>query len=372
MPAVANVSRVKPARMRRTRRAVPSGTSRPCHQDPTAQATPDAVSGRPAAAARVVVLHAQRQRHDRLDTEQRAGQQPAQRDRRGHPGGDPHGAARQQTAQPPYAEGHRDHRGDGGQGGRVLAHLFEDGDARGDGEGLQDPPARRRAVHRRRRLRTGQRAQGRHQQRAAEDGERREPEEDPAPARVLGQQSGDQGPDQRGQHPRRGDGGEQRRAQLVGVGLADDDVRGGDQQAPAEALDDATGDEHRHRHRGSGEQQARDEGDEPGPQWQRGPTGIAQLPGHHHADDVGDEEAGEGPAESAQPMQVTRRRGQGGRDGHRLERDQRDDDEQPDTRPPHRRREDRARGGHPAIVRLEPARPHAGRRRRSTVARPPG
>jgi hypothetical protein len=140
--------------------------------------------------------------------------------------------------------------------------------------------------------------------------------------------AGHRRPDQRGQHPGRRDRREDLRTQVRRVLLADDHVERGQQQPAAQSLHDPPGDEHGHGRREPGDQQTGQEQRHPEDDRQPRPTTVAQHPRQHQADDVGHDEAGERPAVERDAVQFPRRGRQRGRDGHGLERDQGDDDEQ--------------------------------------------
>ena len=170
-------------------------------------------------------------------------------------------------------------------------------------------------------------------------------EKHPAPARVLGQRPRDDRPEERRQHPGRRHRREDLRSQVFGIGRAEDDVDRGDEQAGAEALDAAPGDELGHRRRGA-RKSARPAMNETRPASHRPAraAGVADLSGDDHAHDVGDEETGERPADRPEAVHLARRRRQRGGDGHRLEGDQRDQDQDSAAGAAVLRREDRAGG----------------------------
>ncbi len=297
------------------------------------------------------MLDGERERDRRVDAEEGAREQPAQRDGRRDPAGGPQRPGRQQRPQPPHEPrqaGDAQHRG---APGRVLPDGLQRRDAQRRGEGVEHQPGTAQP----RLLGPGrQRGEHRQQQDAAEQDQWRQPEEDPPPARALGEHAGHERPDQRGHHPRRGDGGEDPRSQGLRVALPDEDVDRGDEQPAGHALHDAAGHELRH-----GRGRARDdepgrEADEPRDQRTPGAAGVAHLAGEHEPDDVRDQEAGERPPVRGQPVQRPRGGGQGGRYSDALEGDQGDQDDDADRGLPQRRREDR--GGR--LLRLPPRRRH--------------
>ena len=169
----------------------------------------------------------------------------------------------------------------------------------------------------------GEAAQDGDHEGGADEREGQQPEEDPAPARVLGQRPRDDRPDQRRGDPCRRERREDLGAKPGRVGRAEHDVDRGDEQARAEPLHAAAGDELLDRRGRPRERKPSHERDESRDHRAARPAPVADLARHDHADEARGEEAGEGPSDRADRVEVARRGGQGGRDSHRLEREQR-------------------------------------------------
>ena len=129
-----------PARSSATRRrSVVAADVRPCHHEPSAQVTPAGGQRQAGGGRAVAVLHGQRSGMTRLDAEERAGQQPAQRDRRGDarrataavPAGSRPRSPHADSASPTTASDH-------GSGVRCWPGGLEQRDAARHGERAQD------------------------------------------------------------------------------------------------------------------------------------------------------------------------------------------------------------------------------------------
>jgi hypothetical protein len=263
------------------------------------------------------------ERHQRLDREERPGEQAAHRDHRRYAAAQPDGPPRQQLVQPGDQHGEPDRAHREGDRARLLGRpLDARHPGRGEHGGAPAPEPDRAGI-----LRRSEPARGRHQHRGAGEHERREQQERPPPARARGEPARDDRADQRRHHPRGGDRAEDRRSQPLRVRLADQDVENDAEQPGAQTLQRAAADEHRHRRRGARDEQAGEEQQHAHGERAAGADPVAELACGDHADQRGDEQGGERPAEPGQAVQLADRRRQRGGDRHRLERDEAD---QPD------------------------------------------
>ena len=288
------------------------------------------------------MLRLEHQRNERLGAEERSREQPAHRDRRRDTGACPHRPGGQEGAQAPRERARAQKRGNDRRRRRMLSRRLERRDAARKrehperalrvGETCLRAPAERPV---------GEAAQDGDHERGADEREGQQAEEDPTPARVLGQRPRDDRPDQR-----RGDPGRRERREDLGakpgrVGLAEHDVDRRDDQSRPEPLHAAAGDELLDRRGRPRERKPSHERDESRDHRAPRPTPVADLARHDHADKARGEEAGEGPADRADRVELARRGGQRGRDSHRLERKQRHEQHDAATRAAVLSREDR-------------------------------
>ena len=271
---------------------------------------------------RVAVHEREGQRHQRLHRGERAGQQPAEADHRRHPAAQRDRAA---AAAAPAARARA-----------APARRPAPAPAASPAPAATTAPRRRRARSPPRppagRGLGGAGSAGRRSRRsvgtsaaiaAATSGTSpRNTHRQPGP---VGQRAGHHRADQRRDHPGRGDRAEHRRPQPLRVLVADDrrtstTMSSADAEALQRAADAGTP---------RCPARARRSAARPGTCRPRSAAAAGRRPGRSsrreidHADHRGDQQRGERPAVPGQPVQLPHGRGQRGRDGDRLEGDQR-------------------------------------------------
>jgi hypothetical protein len=114
------------------------------------------------------------------------------------------------------------------------------------------------------------------------------------PSGKLGHQSGSEGANERGNHPRGRECGEDFRVQYGRIDPGHHDVEGHGQGASTQALHQPAGDQRGHGPGRSGDQQAEHEQGHRREQGTHRTTPVGPVARHHHADDAGGERTGEG------------------------------------------------------------------------------
>ena len=201
-------------------------------------------------------------------------------------------------------------------------------------DGVEHPPASRPVVGPVRRADRPEAHHRRHDERPGHGDEREQPEEHPPPADATGHPLGEHGTDQPGHHPRRREDGEHPRPLLDGERPADGDVADRRDHAGAEALDEATEDEHGHRRRQPADQEADGEQHEPADVRTPGAAPVGLVAGVDDADHRPEEERRRHPAVPGDPAEVVLDVGQDRDHGERLERHERDDGDEADAQRP--------------------------------------
>ena len=218
-------------------------------------------------------------------------------------------------------------------------------------DGRQEGPPQLAARRRGRRLRRGQRAERGGDEDGGQRHQRDHAEEDPAPAHRVGDEGGHGRAEERRQHPRGRERGEDRRAQGGRVDQPDHDVDRDHHRAAAQALEHPADDEDLHRRRGAAHHEPEGEHRHRREQRAQRAAAVGPHPRRHHADDTAREGCGEGEGVVVEAVEVAGDRRHHGRHGHRLEGGEGDEREEPDRR-------HGVRGGEDPLARLGGAAGH--------------
>src|SRR5262249_31354818 len=129
-------------------------------------------------------------------------------------------------------------------------------------------------------------------------------EEDPTPADLGRDETGDGGADESGNDP--GGGHERQHAGAGGFGIAatEGDVRDGGDETAAKALDGAADDEDDHRRGETADEKTGGEAGDAGEKGNRGTAAVGLVAGDDEADQVGQHEGAEGPTVVGESAEV--------------------------------------------------------------------
>ena len=154
--------------------------------------------------------------------------------------------------------------------------------------------------------------------------ERQQPEEDVAPAERLADRAGDRRADDAGEDPGGRERREHPRPERIGEGPPDRDIGDRLDRAGTETLEEARGDEDRHRWREAAAEQADREEPETGRERERQPAPVDRPADDDDPDERAEEERGEDPAVELEAAELARDDRHDRRDRQRLEPDERD------------------------------------------------
>ncbi len=177
---------------------------------------------------------------------------------------------------------------------------------------------------------TAESHQGRNSHRPGQRDEGKQPEEDPAPAEVLGDLGAERGTGQPGRYPGRRQHGHHPCPEALGQAAPDRDVGHGGHGPGAKSLQRAAGDQHGHGRSEPRDGQPGGEHHDPGDVRDGWPALVGHPPGSDDADHGPEQERAEDEAVEAQPVQVPGDQGHHGHDRERLGGHERDRRRQPD------------------------------------------
>ena len=159
---------------------------------------------------------------------------------------------------------------------------------------------------------------------------RQEPEEHPAPVEGLRHDPGDSRPEDPGQDP----GGRERRehgwSEALGEAAPDRDIGDRRDRATADALDEASGDEHRHGHGRAGEHEPDPEQGQPENEREHHAAPVDQAPGNDDPHEGAHEKRREHEPVQLQSAEIAGNDRHGRGDGERLGGNEGDGQDEPD------------------------------------------
>ena len=206
---------------------------RPWYHEPPAHPKCTTGQGQPSHRRRQPTLLHEHQRKERLRTEERTSEDTPHGDDGRQAAAEDQGSRRQKSGHTGHQHHHRD---DGGPQGRQVGPNTGDlqqahPDRRRESEPHAPVPHRRTCGGRSVSARSPKaRDENRY------DGQGCDPQEDQPPAQLVGEEPGDQRPDDRRHHPRSGQGSEYARPEVVVVRATDQYVDGDDDDPAAQPL----------------------------------------------------------------------------------------------------------------------------------------